>query len=345
MNEARSRQSPPGGRVRVGPLMAIPAILSELGHEPNAILVAAGANPAQFADPDTEIPYLTAGKLVARCVATTGCGHFGLLVGQRAGPSALGVGGFMLQTAPDVATALRDLVQHLDLHEEGGSAVLQTQGRVSRLGYVIHQPGVEATDQIHDVAIAVGCNIMRRLCGRSWNPTDVFLPRRPPEDLAPFRRFFRAPLHFNADQSAILFPTKWLDHKLRSADALLHRHLEKEAMQLHAVRETNLVIEVRTRLLQQMSSGRCTVADIAEQLCMHERTLHRRLRENGTSFRREAEGVRYELARRLLADTTMSIMKIASALNYSDASAFNRAFKRWTEVTPARWRVRAKKES
>jgi AraC-like DNA-binding protein len=85
------------------------------------------------------------------------------------------------------------------------------------------------------------------------------------------------------------------------------------------------------------------VAIIARQLGMHERTLNRRLQEEGTTFRRELENVRYELARQLLADTIVPLSKIAAALNYADATAFARAFKRWSGIPPAEWRQLSRK--
>ncbi len=342
MHILNSRPHPTDELVRLGPLMSIPSILREFGQEPKAILAEANLKLTQFADPDFEVPYQSVGKLLARCVAITGCEHFGLLVGQRAAPSALGVAGFMLQSAPDVGTALRDFMQHLGLHDQGGVVALQTLGRISLLGYAIHLPEVEAADQIYDLSIAIGCNIMRSMCGESWNPTEVLLTRPPPQDLAPFSRFFRAPLHFNAVQSALVFPTTWLNHRVRGADALLHQYLEKEAVRLHGKREINFVAEVRALLHRSIVAGQCTVANISAQLCLHERTLHRRLREHSTTFRRESEEVRSELARRLLTETTMSIKGVSAALRYSDTSAFNHAFKRWTGDTPTHWRERAK---
>ena len=81
--------------------------------------------------------------------------------------------------------------------------------------------------------------------------------------------------------------------------------------------------------------------DIARQLHIHERTLNRRLQEEGTSFRHELDFVRYEMARQFLAESAIPIAKIATALNYADVSAFNRAFKRWTGMTPSQWRIRS----
>jgi AraC-like DNA-binding protein len=335
----RSTRSLAAGVVRVGPLMGVPRVLRELGRDPKPIFDSAGLKLAQFADADTEISYIAAGKLLARCVAATGCSHFGLLVGKHAVPSSLGVAGFMLHSAPDVGTALRGLVQHLDLHDQGGVPTLLVKGGVTLLGYAIHRSGTEATDQIYDLSMAIGCNIMRGLCGESWNPTEVLLSRRRPQDLAPYSRFFRAPLRFSAWQSALVFPARWLDHQIPSADPLLHRHLEREATELHAVRKVNITGNLRALLRKSLVTRNSTVTDVAGQLCLHERTLNRRLREEGTSFRHELDDIRYEMARQLLAESSMSIAKIATKLNYADVSAFSRAFKRWTGITPAQWRA------
>lgn len=327
--------------VRVGPLMSIVAILLELGHEPGPVFDSAGLKPTQFEDPDFEIPYIDAGRLLASCTAVTGCRHFGLLVGEHAGPSSLGVAGFMLRSAPDVGSALRSLVQHLDLQDQGGVPTLHVSGNVTKLGYDIILPGVAAADQIYDITMAIACNIMRGLCGKGWNPDEVLLSTLQPQNLAPYRRFFRAPLHFNAEQSVVVFPTRWLDHQIPSADALLHRHLEKEAAELHNLRnpDTDIVSSLHRLLRQSLVSRQCTVPDLARQLHIHERTLNRRLQEEGTSFRRELDTIRYEMARHFLVESAMPIARIARALNYADVSAFSRAFKRWAGMTPAQWRM------
>jgi len=193
---AKSRHSPVNSIVRVGPMMSIPAVLRELGSEPGPVFASAGFKLTQFEDPDTEVSYLAMSRLLARCVAATGCQHFGLLVGKSAGPSSLGIAGFMIRSAPDVGTALRGLVQHLDLHDQGGVPTLLIKDNVTLLGYAIEQTGAEAANQIYDLSMTVACNIMRGLCGESWNPTEVLLSRRRPQELAPYSSFFSSPPSF-----------------------------------------------------------------------------------------------------------------------------------------------------
>jgi len=338
--KVQNRKNPTSSIVRVGPLMGMPAVLRELGIDPDPIFASAGLTSAQFEDPDTELLYAPGSQLLARCVAAAGCEHFGLLIGMRAGASCLGLPGFLLSSAPDVGTGLRDLVDNLDLHDQGGVATLQISGDVALLGYAIHQTSVEAAEYIYDVSMAQVCNILRGLCGELWKPTEVLLSRRPPQNLAIYRRFYRAPLHFNADRNAISFPTRWLEHKVPCANALLHRYLAQKVRDLHNLRTTDIVTELRGQMRKSLLSGEFGIGDIARRLHLHERTLHRRLRDQGTSFRRELEDIRYELAKQLLADSTMPVSKVARTLKYANLGGFNRAFKRWAGITPGEWRAR-----
>jgi AraC-like DNA-binding protein len=327
--------------VRVGPLLSIPTVLQELGVDPEPLFEGLGFDFDRFDDPDLRVPYRAASRLIARCTEATGCEHFGLLVGQRAGPSTLGLAGFLLRAAPDVKTALQDLVRYLDLHDEGGVPFVETSDDVCLLGYAIYQPGTKGTAQIYDLSMAIACNIMRTLCGKDWRASQVMLARRVPRDPAPYQRFFGTRLRFDAEQSAIAFPTRWLDRPLAGADPLLRRHLEGEATALRARTHGDIVRSLGPLLRKTLVTQKASIALVARQLGVHERTLNRRLRAEGTTFRREVEAVRYATAQQLLTETEMTLAQVAAALEYADTSAFSRAFKRWAGVTPAQWRARA----
>ena len=96
--------------LRVGPLMGLPGLLADLGHDPAPVFRKAGFDVSQFSNPDSKVPFIPASRLLARCVAAAGCDQLGLLLGQRAEPSSLGVVGFMLRSALDVRMALAALV-------------------------------------------------------------------------------------------------------------------------------------------------------------------------------------------------------------------------------------------
>jgi AraC-like DNA-binding protein len=67
--------------------------------------------------------------------------------------------------------------------------------------------------------------------------------------------------------------------------------------------------------------------------------LSRRLSACGTSFQSLVDEGRFEIARQMLENTDADIQRIAVMLEYADASAFARAFRRWSGTTPSRWRA------
>ncbi|MDZ7621975.1 MAG: helix-turn-helix transcriptional regulator [Candidatus Competibacteraceae bacterium] len=93
---------------------------------------------------------------------------------------------------------------------------------------------------------------------------------------------------------------------------------------------------LRTLLLTRQSS----LEQVARLFALPRRTLNRRLEEKGATFQGLVNEVRYEIARQLLEDTRMSMGQIAAILDYNDASAFTRAFRRWSGQTPTAWRAR-----
>jgi AraC-like DNA-binding protein len=68
---------------------------------------------------------------------------------------------------------------------------------------------------------------------------------------------------------------------------------------------------------------------------MSTRTLQRRLRQQGIVYARLLEEVRRHLSSKYLADGNLSLGEIAYLLGYSESSAFNRAYRRWTGRTPS----------
>jgi AraC-like DNA-binding protein len=299
-----------------------------------------GLDLTLFDDPENTIPFAAMGRLLRSCAERIRCPHFGLLIGQRSGPSCLGVLGELCQNMTDVSSALRTLIFHLHIHDRGATPALSVERGVAVLSYLIYQQGVEGLDQIYDGAIAVAFNILRALCGPIWLPTEVLFSRRQPEDAAPYRKFFQAPLRFDREQTALVFPAKWLDSAVAGADPLLRQQIERRIAEIEYLDNRDLVGQLRRTLRILLITHRGSLDQVAELLSMHPRTLNRRLKARGATFQALADEIRYEIARQLVEHTQMSMSQIAATLDYADASAFTRAFRRWSGDTPAAWRAR-----
>jgi AraC-like DNA-binding protein len=334
-----TRQQIPGGTIRLGVAKEIYSVLNDLGADPDEIIARAGLDPHLFSDGDNTISFATLGHLVSHCVVATQCQHFGLLVGQKAPLSALGLVGGLMQHSETVDKALRGLVSHLHLYDRGAAPMLTVNGGIVILSYAVYVSGAQSVDQISDGAIATATNVMRALCGPDWVPSEVLLPRRLPHDPGPHQRFFRAPVRFEQEAAALVFPAAWLDHRIVGADPVFRRMFEQRIVEIEAYPGMSLKDDLRRVLRTRLMFGKCSAATVADIFAVHRRTLNRRLSQEGTGFKAVADEIRFEIARQLLVDTDMSLGQVAAALDFSEAGAFTRAFRRWSGQTPTKWRA------
>jgi AraC-like DNA-binding protein len=328
----------PDEAIRVGPVMHIPAIVAAGGRDVAPILAALGLPGRLFDDPDTTVPFRLLGELVARCAAALDDPDFGLRVGAAGGIESLGAAGVLLQHSPDVGTALRNFVLRLAMHDRGGVLLLDTAGSTAKLGYAIYLPDVPATAHILAGAMAIGCNLLRALCGPEFRLREVSFAFRRPADVRPYKRVFMAPLRFDADESALRFSAHFLGRPVAGADPALYRLIESEVRALETRARSTLHERLVPLLRALVATGGATIDRAATLLAVHTRTLNRRLRERGTTFREVMEEVRFAMARQMMTDTDMPLAAIAAALDYADASVFSRAFRRWSGHSPADWR-------
>jgi AraC-like DNA-binding protein len=326
----------PAGSMYLGVAQEIVPTLRDFGLDPDPIIRAAGLDPHLFEDEDNVIPFAAMGRLCARSVARTNCPHFGLLVGRRATIRSLGMVGRLMLHSETVGDALRSLVSNPSAQNRGAVAALAVTDDTAVFSYAVYQPETESADQITDGALACTVNAMRTLLGADWAPVEVLLPRASPADAEPYRRHFRAPVRFNQEIGALVLPVSCLQRRIAGADPFLRTILEERVVRL----EGDLIADDIRRLLRtRLANDTCSVDGMAGLLTMHRRTLSRRLGAEGTRFRTVVNEVRFEIARQLLTDTGLSFGQIAAALDYSEASAFTRAFRRWSGQTPSAWRA------
>ncbi|MEE2810812.1 AraC family transcriptional regulator [Tritonibacter mobilis] len=146
----------------------------------------------------------------------------------------------------------------------------------------------------------------------------------------------------------LTFREQDLAQPLRSADAGLLRLLLEHAELLRRRPDRNsndLSITVERLIMDGMSDGEASLAQVADLLDMSQRTLSRKLAGEGTSFFAILEGVRKSLALRYLHQNEKSLSEISFALGYSSLSSFNDAFRRWYDQSPGSYRSEALRES
>ena len=323
---------------RVGTCKELPVILRSLGFEPDTILAGAGLDPSLLDDGDNALPAGVVRRMLDACVEQTGCRHVGLLMGARARTSCFGVVGLLMQHLPNVADAVRCLIERGHLYHPDVISSLEVGEGIAMLCFGASPADGKGSIQIIDAALASGCRVMQALCGSGWAPSEVLIAHPAKNDDAAFRRVFQVPVRFDEEVTALVFEARWLAHPVEGADPGFRHILELQVAELERMHEDALSSRLRRSLRTLLLRRGCSAGRTAQLFAMHQRTMSRRLKAEGQSFQHLVDEVRYDIARHLLANANMPLGKIALALGYSEASAFTRAFKRWSGLNPKAWR-------
>jgi AraC-like DNA-binding protein len=167
-------------------------------------------------------------------------------------------------------------------------------------------------------------------------PREVtFRHEAPPTDRH-HRESFGCPVTFGSPINGVHLTTEQLGRPMPLADDGLSAYLLAQLDDLWTrTAERSLVDDVRGAVTDALPDGPPSKSLIARRLGMSERTLHRRLAEQGESFQTLVTDVRRDAARSLLRTGRYSLVEVGFLTGFSDQSAFTRAFKRWTGQTPA----------
>ncbi len=187
-------------------------------------------------------------------------------------------------------------------------------------------------------AVTMALNVLKELCGPGFQPVAATFASRGPTDLRPVHGFFRAPVRFDSEESAVIFERRWLDRPLPPVDPQTRKQAEAAAHAQRNLLMTDLPATVCRLLRKHLPLGQCSMDYVADQLGMHRRTLDRHLQKHGLRYGELVAGVEEEIARQLLRDTDMQVQRVAESLRYSSAANFATAFRRWTGMTPSEYR-------
>lgn len=259
------------------------------------------------------------------------------LIGLRLG-CALQVGhldmvGALLMSCETVGEALQALLEYYPIVGEGGEFSLRDEG--PRL-CLVYQPQYQVRrDERVEAVLASLLHMTRWITGNRVNPLLLSFSHPARGSEAGYAQLLACPLQFAAAKNALVFAAADLQVPLIQANALMREHLRGLADSL-LERLGAQSLAVRVQQLQR-AQPRWGKERIAEQLELSGRHLNRKLAEEGTSFKLLREQVLYQMAEQMLRESSR-LSEVAERLGFSDESAFAKAFRRWSSMTPGQFR-------
>jgi AraC-like DNA-binding protein len=323
--------------VRASALQGVRPTVEELGGDTDALLRRTGLDGAAQ-NPDSWISYRSFLLLLDEAARATECPHFGLRLSQHQDLGVLGTVGFVIQQAPDLRTALRELSIHLAHHNQGATVSLKVEDGIAQWCFTCKLEGYAPVKQQGDLAAGIGINLMRLLVSPAWSPQALYLPHAPPQDIRPYKARFDCPVFFNWDSMTMAFDAAILDTPIQEANPHLHQVLDEHLRNLQVSLAGDYCGQVRHLINQALSTGDCSIDRVAGSLAINKRTLQRQLKEHDSSYKDLLEEVRFDIARRYLRESSGSLTVLADMLCYSELSVFSNAFRQRYGMSPREWK-------
>ena len=306
-----------------------------------ALLARLNLDPALLDEIDGRVPAAAVRALWQELPLACGDPELGLNLAAGAPDAALGIVAYLVLHAPTLEQGLVAAVRHASLLQDVALCFVEPVAPSGLRFVQAPLPGGPAPPR-HAVEFAFArfVHMARRSTGVDVRPAFVRFAFPCPANILPHETLFRCPLLFDHPRNELELDAATLSLPQRAADAWLHALVEKHGQTLleRLGERPRFASEVAAALTIAVQRGRGDLGSVARALGLGERTLQRRLAREGVSFRALTEEVRRGLATEYLADGRISLSEIALVLGFSEQAAFQRAFLRWTGLTPGQYR-------
>ena len=322
--------------------------LKRRGVDPAPLLVQAGIDLASLGDIHATIEPAQSEILIDGAIELTGDESVGLAIGANASENSLQLYGHLLLAQPTIRAAFEVGQRFSALMAKGPTWRLLERDDIAIWGIVPGLTPGRLTRVFMDYAVAVTRRLGRALFPPGERLRAVWFQHPEPAYRTRYAEVFTTcPVLFGQELNGMVFERSFLDRQQTHADSTVAALLRESAEQLLRERErmNRLSTQVAAFLRYRADLASVSLEQTAKQLGIGARVLRRRLTEEGASFRGLVDDARRRVACEALRQSESSILHTAEGLGFSEPSAFFRAFKRWTGLTPSQWRRSALAET
>jgi len=313
-------------------------IIESYGIDPAPLLKKLNIDPKFIEDPNARYSYTTIDQLWFEAVTIANDPGFGLRVVRFWHPSHMGALGYAWLASSSLHTALCRLSRYMSILTEGATLDIDEYKNdfSAHLKFkAISKQQPTRTDSFMAMLLAM----CRANCGDNFHPSSISLTHSEPEDSSEFYALFECPISFNATDNRFNIPKNVANKALISSNPQLAQISDQIIIEtLAKLVKDDIVTQVKAEVLNQLPSGNVTDATIANAINTSQRSLQRKLQQEGTSFKSILTDLRLELAKKYIKNSNLSLMDVAFMLGFSEYSSFSRAFKNWTGMNPSNYR-------
>lgn len=315
---------------------------SGIGLDLGGFWEATGLDPQTLENGEARIPIEQFNAVWSQVALRAGDPNLGLHLGEVS--SRLPSGGILsavMMNCPTVGSAMEKLARYHALSTDFVRLRLSEEGEHATVSWEPVSSDVPL-DRHHSEAVLCGLVlVLRRLTEDRMRLVEVRFTHPRPADTTEHRRILGCPVAFEQPRNELLIRRRDLALPVFMANPELLRRLERFAQEMldRLVPPDTWADRVIQSLCRMLWRGeKPALGAVAYQLAIGPRQLQNKLREEETTYRALLDQLRQEIALEYLREPGETICDIAFLLGFSEQSAFNHAFKRWTGSTPQEYR-------
>lgn len=262
----------------------------------------------------------------------------GLHLGQRLSMRDFGMLGYVLHACGTLGSALQRFERYERLFHDINPVTASVDGEMLVLRWGV--AGGLGGPLVDDCLVSSLVQVARDISGTHLPVPFVGFVNTAPPELRPYTDFFGGKVAFNQAVTSVHVPLALMTLPLRAPDqALLHLlETQIDALLDATPGADHYELCVRRRVAHHVRDGEPDIVTVARDLNTSARTLRRRLKDRNLHFRGLVDDTRRRLAEEYLGDPRLQLAEVAALLGYAEQSTFQRAFRRWTGLTPGAWR-------
>jgi len=333
--------SPQVPQISMMVVRALVGAVARAGVERSSLLAEAGLAALPLDDAETRIPLEQYRKLVRTAYGLSRDAAFGLHMGERLSMGSFDVLGHLVEHGASLRDAILLVLRYSCIVTSAPRLQLVERGEIARFLVDLPEENTPESRMTAEFSMVAFLRVLRSFIGEGVLPRRVLFTHPRPAHGAEYTRLFGGREQFSCEKTGMEFQRAWLDRSTPLPTSELRDYMltRAEFLLAKADQDTTMRQRVERWLESQSDLSRPSLERVARDLRTSTRSLRRRLSEERVQFSALVDAARAAHARRMLLTDRRTIQDTAYALGFRTPSAFSRAFKRWTGLTPKAYRA------